>query len=418
MRNAFLFRSRIVLILALALPILASYAVANDVVFRELTLGFYHTCGLSQDARVFCWGDNRQGQLGNNSKLEKLIPSEVDTRNLNPEERFTKITSGSFHTCGLTNLNNVFCWGGDNLGNLGIGTYQDRYVPTALDTRNIPRDEHITQLSSGSNHSCAITSKGKTFCWGNNYHGQLKFFREEMSNVPVYTYSPVLSYAKKFVALSSGGFHTCGVTTEKEIFCWGDNEFGQLGRKILSPARGQYGRVTAGPNTFNAGEEITMLAGGTHTCGYSNSGIPFCWGENYYGQLGDNSKTSNPNPTKVDLRNLTEGERFTSLSTKYDYNCGLTNIGKAYCWGRNSYGQLGDGSKIDKSIPTPIDTKKLASEERFTALFPGIYHTCGITNQGNTFCWGKNNFGQHGKNSKSNSYNFSKVDTSNVLTGE
>jgi alpha-tubulin suppressor-like RCC1 family protein len=232
----------------------------------------------------------------------------------------------------------------------------------------------VPRINSGGYHTCGLTSTGAAYCWGRNDYGQLGDGTTTNRTSPV----PVAG-GLTFQALAAGGYHTCGLTASGAAYCWGSNQYGQLGDGMQTD-RGSPVAV-AGGLTFQA-----LSAGDYHTCGLTASGAAYCWGNNSVGQLGDGTTNSRSRPVAV-----AGGLTLRALSAGSDHTCGLTASGAAYCWGYNSYGQLGDGSTTNRTSPVAV-----AGGLTFQALSAGDYHTCGLTSTGAAYCWGNNAYGQLG----------------------
>ncbi len=227
-------------VLAAAIPVGCKESTSPppmDVLARPLTAGYAHTCVLTGSGAAYCWGDNFYGQLGNGSTSNSVTPVAV-AGGLN----FNALAAGLYHTCGLTSAGAAYCWGRNAEGQLGDGstTNSSRLVAVVGDLR-------FNALAAGGyhagfgfrfEHTCGLTSSGAAYCWGLNSNGQLgvgtatgpescPYGAEEIpcSTVPV----PV-SGGVSFAALSAGDFsYTCGVTGAGAIYCWGSNYYGQLG---------------------------------------------------------------------------------------------------------------------------------------------------------------------------------------------
>ena len=288
-------------------------------------------------------------------------------------------------------------------------------------------------VSAGGGHSCGVTTTGVASCWGSNAVGQVGNGIDRdghpggdpplLSPVRVvggltftsislggstscgvttsgagycwgiglpftgenYRVSPApVAGGLTFTTISAGPQHACGVSTSGTAYCWGSNAWGQLGDSTFA-GFGKFAPVAvAGGLTFR-----TISTGRNHTCGVTTSGAAYCWGRNTSGQVGDGTSTSFwlfPVP-------VAGGFSFTTITTGSDHSCGLTADGTAYCWGSNTSGQLGDGSGAQQGTPVPV-----ASGLRFTTIHAGGggAHTCGLTSTGAVYCWGANNTGQLG----------------------
>jgi alpha-tubulin suppressor-like RCC1 family protein len=173
-----------------------------------------HTCGVTTAGSAYCWGDNRHGQLGNNTTTESHVPVAVAGG-----LTFSSVSSGQFHTCGLTPGGAAYCWGANSSGQLGTNSTTDSHVPVA-----VAGGLTFSSLSSGAEHACALTAGGVAYCWGANYTGQLGNNSTTNSLVPVAVVGGLT-----FSSVSSGGFHSCGLTTGGLAYCWGVNYRGELG---------------------------------------------------------------------------------------------------------------------------------------------------------------------------------------------
>jgi len=191
--------------------------VAGGLRFRQVSKGFFHTCGVTPGERGHCWGDNRFGQLGDGTTTDRRTPVAVAGG-----LRFRQLSGGEAHTCGVTPDNRAYCWGDNRFGQLGDGTTTQRLTPVA-----VAGGLRFRQVSAGRFHTCGVTPGERAYCWGNNDQGQLGDGTTTRRETPA-----AVSGGLRFRQLSagSGGFsHTCGVTPGNLAYCWGSNEAGQLG---------------------------------------------------------------------------------------------------------------------------------------------------------------------------------------------
>lgn len=342
-----------------------------------ITAGFNHTCALASSQGALCWGYNGDGQLGtgswqsHNTPVWTVLTFGVDS-----------IEAGSFHTCILTNTGTPRCWGRNQYGQLGNGNKISQNSPVnvvGLGTGNLA-------IAAGFEHSCVLTGAGAVKCWGRNDHGQLGNGTTTDSLTPV-AVSGLTSGVK---AIAAGFQHTCALTAANGVKCWGRNDSGQVG-------------VGSTWTPFSTPQDVVGLtsgvkaitAGGYHTCAVTIGGAAKCWGKNNYGQLGVNSSQGIfDEPASVFL--MTSG--VNAITAGESHTCALKTSGGVKCWGWNEYGQVGDGTGIDRRAP--VDVSGLTSG--VGAVAAGDRHTCALTTAGKIKCWGYNGAGQLGDGTQTN----------------
>jgi alpha-tubulin suppressor-like RCC1 family protein len=260
------------------------------------------------------------------------------------------LSAGEAHTCGIDLSQHVWCWGRNREGQLGKGATSDFFPPSPVGTNEVFKD-----VSVGGLHTCGITVGGAGRCWGYNVAGQLGDGSTASSALPVsvpgaFRTDPLVIFHSPdpdfplppgpFVA--AGYDHSCAITVGGPTLCWGLNEYGQVGDGTTadrsSPA------TVAGGHAFAA-----ITAGLRHTCALDTSGAAWCWGDNTYGELGDGTQTRSDTPVAV-----AGGLQFAYLKAGELSACGVTPAGVAYCWGDNEYGQLGDGTTTSSNVPVKV----------------------------------------------------------------
>lgn len=413
-----------------ALPTL----VGGGIIFVQISVGGNHACGRTTSGAVYCWGDNPQGQLGDGTITERAAPTLVHSGGL----LFSQVKTGTSHTCALTITGRAFCWGDNRNGELGDSTTTERHTP-----RLVAGAHAFAQISTGPYHTCALDAEGLAYCWGENFNGELgnndihdaiapgpvsggiRFTRisaaylhtcalgaddgrgwcwgnndngelgngtTQMERDPV----PVTSEFP-FAEISAGNYHSCGVTTSRVAYCWGRNSLGEIGNGSTYAAY----IATRVSSAVTGGLRFTLLiAGNEHTCGLTSKGEAYCWGVNGLGELGDGTTTARYVPSPV-----IGGLLFRDLSIGGLHTCAVGTDGAAVCWGWNHYGQLGDGTTTDHSSPTSI-----AGTLALVAISAGSSHTCALEPSGAAYCWGSNEFGQLGDGTKTDHHTPTLVD--------
>ncbi len=341
--------------------------VTDPRLVRSVSAGYEHTCAITGDGELWCWGDGGWGRLGNGESGTRREPVKVQT-----DVTFAAVSAGGGHTCALAESGEAWCWGQSGGGALGDGSSDNSSVPVQVES-----DVTFTSLFAGGTHTCALTADGTAYCWGDNRQGQLGDGTTDHRTAP----TPVLT-SKRFKQLSAGpAAHTCGVTRDGETLCWGYNSKGQIGDGTAGEDEYRTQPTEVAGNT----EFAVVYAGTFVTCALTGEGAAYCWGSNSMGSLGDGSGEDRSMPGPV-----SGSVSFRALSVS-GHVCGVTEEGNAYCWGSNDYGQLGIGHRATATEPTT-----LATSERFASLAAGGAHTCGVTPGGALFCWGRNDDGQLG----------------------
>ena len=252
-----------------------------------------------------------------------------------------------------------------------------------------------TAISAGRWYTCALTTSGGVKCWGQNGYGQLGDGTTTDRTTPV----DVIGLTSGVSAITTGWFHTCALTASGGVKCWGDNWYGKLGDGTTEE-RGTPVDVIGLTSGVSA-----ITAGWGHTCALTASGGVKCWGFNDDGELGDG--TTDGRTTPVNVSGLTNG--FIAIDAGGWHTCALKYGSGVKCWGANAAGQLGDGTTTDRY--TPVNVGGLATGDAISA---GGWHTCAVA-FGGVKCWGFNNNGQLGDGTTD--YRTTPVDVSGLTSG-
>ena len=246
------------------------------------------------------------------------------------------VDAGQEHTCAVTTAGGAKCWGRNTFGQLGDTTTDDSSVP--VDVEGLTSG--VAAIAAGWGHSCAITDAGALKCWGKNDYGQLGDGTLRDHRHPV----DVVGLSSGVVAVSLGTEHTCALTDDGAVKCWGYNQHGTVGDGTL-----QFRRVPRDVVGLSSGV-ASIVAGGNHSCAVTDAGAVKCWGYNQHGQLGNGTRHQSRVP--VDVVGLSSG--MTAVSAGFAHTCASTFEGEIRCWGQNQYGPLGDGTKHDRRQPVDV----------------------------------------------------------------
>lgn len=357
------------------LPIVFGASPAVNVIKVQTGSGF--ACALFSSGGVKCWGNNRFGQLGNNTNNNSYTPVYVSGLTSGVKD----ISVGYEYACALTTDGRVLCWGRNDYGQLGNGSGGDQNTP--VEATDLP--DNIQAVAAGWYHACAVTSGGGAICWGNNQYGQVGNNTSGAKNVRP---AGVYNLNSGVTEVTAGANHTCALMSNDEMKCWGYNIYGQLGDNSTT------NRITP-VQVYNLSSISQISAGSMHTCATTNGGSVRCWGWNYFGQLGNDSTTNSS--TQVRVNGLTSGQDM--VTTGSNFSCARSDGGGVKCWGNNSYGQLGNNS--NNNTDTPVDVYNLTSGASQVSAKSDF--ACAVTTSGGVKCWGHNNYGQLGNQSTNNS---------------
>ena len=357
-------------------PVTLTEAPATSIYATSISVGGAYACALLNNGRVLCWGDNSDGQLGDGTYNDHGTATEV----INLPEMIA-ISAGGGHTCALANEGTVKCWGQNDSGQLGIGTKE-----IILEPVDIPNLVNVTSISAGFEHTCAVINDGSVKCWGKNLNGRVGNGSNERL---ILSPTDVVELGTTITFVSAGNEHTCALTNNGDVKCWGRNVDGELGigqdknfsktpmdvlgleERIVALTTGfarscavtDKGKITCwgwiGFQQFSIvpvdlaalnGTPTLIASGGDHICVVVEGGKVNCIGENEKGQLGNGNTTDSQK--FVEVKGLPAG--VTVIGASFDYTCALTEKGEVWCWGHNASGQLGDGTKTDSSFPVKV----------------------------------------------------------------
>ena len=404
----------------------------------QVTAGYAHSCALKTSGEVWCWGEGDRAALGQPDQYDdSSVPLQVQGLPLN----VVGIAATHNGSCALTSSGAVWCWGSDSPAWHETPEGVAGLTPTPIE--GLTQD--VVKIVAGWNHACALKSSGNVLCWGSNTDGQLGVARRVASPVPVsavelpegvaaldrgcmatvsggepwcpgmdpmpdppltpivtstsedwltstgyvWTYDPdlyphTIMLLGEVSVLEEGDSYHCALKTQGSVWCWGWNNGGRLGWDsgdwLYNPYPGQVTSVGTGVRALAVGSD--------HSCVITSGGGVRCWGENYYGQLGDG--TTNNRLLSAPVSGLESG--VAALSAAASHTCALTNAGGVWCWGNNQYGQLGDGTYTTRYQPVPVS----GLSSGVAAITTSTHHTCALMLDGSMRCWGQNFYGQLG----------------------
>jgi alpha-tubulin suppressor-like RCC1 family protein len=336
-----------------------------------LAAGFQHACALHSSGGVQCWGNNGRGQLGDGTLTSRSRADWVSGL----RSGVVAVAAGYRHSCALTDRGAVKCWGWNSYGQLGDGANVDRAAPVQV----AGLESGVIAIAAGAYHSCALTDDGGVKCWGYNRGGQLG--NGIARGQGGYTPSAIAGPAN-YTALAVGWSHSCALTRGGAVKCWGENTTGAVGDGTTT------NRALPTEVHGLAGDVVALTALGYQSCAITSAGALYCWGYNRYGQIGDGTTTDRYAPVQVS--GLSSG--VVAAAAGYYQTCALMGTGDMRCWGGNGYGQLGDGSVTPHLRPSPVRSLGAAA----VAVASGGDFSCASLVDRIVRCWGNNVVGQIG----------------------
>jgi alpha-tubulin suppressor-like RCC1 family protein len=353
---------------------------------QNLATGDSHSCAIQKNETLRCWGENNWGQLGSQQYDDGGQYSTPQYNVELPQGTVPlAVSAANGYSCAIVDngSNEAYCWGKGDNGKLGNGNLSSSNVPGNKVV--LPTGANPVYISSSDEHSCVVSDDGDIYCWGQNNQGQLgNGSQGGYSSIPVIVNSDV-----GFKSVSAGYEYSCAISIDGGLYCWGNNNNGQLGdgtyNQRTSPVQ-----ITSGPTSSIWKEVVASSTGGgsSHTCAISSSDEIYCWGQNNDGQLGDGTTDDANTPQLVDML---AGITAVSVSVGgYGFTCGVLENHSTYCWGKNERGFLGDGSWQDSHTPIAID---LPSGSEVVEISSGGEHSCILLANDQIMCWGYGNGG-------------------------
>jgi alpha-tubulin suppressor-like RCC1 family protein len=350
--------------------------------FTSIAVTTGATCGVTAAGAVFCWGSGEGGLFGGSLRpLQIASPVPLTTVSANS-------SSGSY-ACGLDLSGLPYCWG--NIPVSAGGTHDLGSVPTAL-----PGDVHLTSISVGVEHICGVVATRFAYCWG-DFEGGRRGDPTISFDTSTATFQPnIVGGGLEFTQVTAGSVGSCGLTAAGQIYCWGSNYLGFLGNPD-APVQQQCGLgfppCALTPVPTAGGHFFTSLSGSSqHECGVSGS-LVYCWGLDDHNQIGTDQASQLCGGTPCVTQPATAlapGITFSAVSAGGSSTCALDSNQVPYCWGDNSFGQIGNGGAA-AAVPALV-----AGRHQFTTIAISGDHACALVATGEAFCWGDNSAGQLG----------------------
>ncbi|MFV2060847.1 MAG: hypothetical protein ACC653_09180 [Gammaproteobacteria bacterium] len=385
--------------------------------WSSVVTGYSHGCGVktlvnseNKESKLLCWGQQQFSQLGTGFSYNSYIPNQIlnDSEPLADPDVWKQIDTGAYHTCAIKNDNSLWCWGYNFNGRIGIGNRLPNSKLTLVSDTN-----DWQQVESYFRTTCARKTDSTLWCWGRNSNGQIGDDTILNSTTPIQTSGATVENDWSY--LTVGKYFSCGQKTDKTLWCWGQNSYGQLGLSaslVAVKGKQKITRVWQSGKIFSGYHSICAIEDGT--------GDLYCWGRND-GQIIQNNTTASFNiPTKIPVPET--GTKWIAAEVGRKYICALagtssnTTKGALWCWGENIQGTLGNKLHHENiGVGTPPGLNYIPVTAPFNVNTPGTAagtstmwkqvtahdeNVCAIKSDGTLWCWGYNYYGEHGTGNK------------------
>ena len=343
--------------------------------WAQVSAGGEDTCAVQTNRTLWCWGSDRHGVLGD-YRTDGNVPA---PQRVGLRAGWVQVAVGMNHACAVRNDHSLWCWGSGADGELGIGTTAQHDHPM-----QVAGGDGYAFVTGAGGYDCAIRVDGTLWCWGSNSNGNLGNGDEvdQLSPVQVGT-------ATDWTLVSAGPAIACGAQADGSGWCWGNGINGQLGN-------GQYGAGTHSdvPLQLPGGDVWASVSpGGGATCGIEDSGTLWCWGSNFWGEMGNGTTQAFPDQTTPIQVGVRTG--WVQVGSGNQYVCALHGEPTLWCWGNGVSGELGTGrASGDQTVPA-----RVGSSPNWVQVSVGFASTCGIQRGHTLWCWGDNSYGEAGTGS-------------------
>ncbi|WP_413295210.1 Ig-like domain-containing protein [Bdellovibrio sp. HCB185ZH] len=361
--------------------------VSGSESYLNFSVGAHNTCAITTSSRVQCWGSNSNQVFGveiggnlatgdSNLSTVAAVPTFIsDTSS------YSMVSSGEDSTCGVLTDGRVKCWGEVDYLTIGDGTEYPRLVPSNSDA-----GQKYKALALGG-FGCGITDSDQLKCWGRNVNSSVAYSIGD--DTTLFRPSPVmLDRGQTYSKVSVGANHACGITTDKTLKCWGLAASYQLGTASTT--------ALTLPTVIDGAVQYKEVSAGTsHSCAITVDGDLKCWGWNASNQIGDGTSS-----TAISPKVITSGTKYIEVKTGMNNTCAIATNNDAYCWGTNTNYQVGDGTNTNRTAPTLVPGGYKFTTLSLNGMNTGA--TCGMLTSGRIYCWGSGATGFTGANNGGN----------------
>ncbi|MEY3896593.1 MAG: hypothetical protein RLZZ214_2113 [Verrucomicrobiota bacterium] len=365
--------------------------------------------------KTYAWGANSYGQLGNNGTSNSSLPTSVLSSGALSGKCVVAVAAGSFHSLALCGDGTLAAWGRNDFGQLGNNSTTQSNVPINITNSGVLSGKTVVAISAGYYHNLALCSDGTVAAWGQNTYGQLGDGTNTNSSVPVAVTTAGGLSGKTVTGIVAGYYHNLAQCSDGSLIAWGRNSYGQLGNNSATDSSVPVDITRSG--VLNGLTVAQFAAGSDHSLVLCGDGSLAAWGRNNYGQLGEGSGANSLVPVEVDSTDVLAGKIVTSISAGGWHNLALCLDGTLAAFGRNTSGQLGDGGTTNSGLPLVVNLSGLGGKA-IAAVQAANGHSLALCADGAIVAWGSSSNGQLGNGGTTNSSLPVAVTTSPLGSGE
>lgn len=356
----------------------------------QFSFGSQTVCAIANNYRIFCWGPDSQGQLGDGPDQTSTVSTPTAIQ-MNRIDSWSKVCTGITHSCGIDSNGIAYCWGNDGSGRLGNGSIGgSSTVPSRVVTPSGVTS--WSEVSCGNQHTCGIANTGDAYCWGRDTEEQLGDGTGAASQqTPVLVTKP--SGVSSWTHIQAGILYSCGIGDNDQAYCWGTESSGELGSgggitdTVSTPT------LVTNPSGVTSWKSISAY---TFTCGIANTDAAYCWGNDSSARLGNGSGTTTAQSTPSLVEGVFSWKSISVSRGNGLHACGLTTANAAYCWGSDISGRLGNGSVLTANQASPSAVTLPSGVTSWQAIDAGGEASCAKANTGSLYCWGADTNGRLG----------------------
>lgn len=357
--------------------------VLSGKIIKDISVSISRVCVVDTTDEIYCWGNGTFGGLGHASNSSSDVPVAVSKAGVLNGLTIKSVSSGFYHTCVIASDDKVYCWGSGGEGQLGNGAFFPSNSPVAA---VIPGGLAVKELTTVRNTTCAIASDDQVYCWGKGDSGEIGDGLDVNTNAPTAIDTTGVLSGKTIKSITSNYQSVCAIASDDQVYCWG-----YLGKLINGTDN--YAYVPAAVNTSGVlnGLTIKKLSIGTGTfCAIASDDKLYCWGDGTAGKLGNNSAAHSPDPVAVSTAGVLSGKVIVEVKLYANFGCARDSGNELYCWGKNDFGQLGNNSKTDSSVPVAVVKKEDSVGKTFKGLSgeTSVNFACATGSDDQLYCWG------------------------------